>query len=351
LVSLIEKTDNELKTEIYKIFSDETGFTNFNEESVIKGIADSVFRISKFHYEIINKLHKNISLDDAEGFYLDLKGMDFGVLRKLSQKTIRNFKLKSYGSGKIKEGSWIVVDGTDLRFKVLSECNFEADTESLITVEAEFEGSLYNISGAFIIRFTKVFDGVDSLQFITDIIEPGIDIEKDNDYRQRIKDHQKSVTENNVPSKYDTIISKIKGIKDHKVIRSPRGGGSTDVVVSVVSGYNQDDVFQIIRNALEDREVICRDLLIREVTYRDLSLTIEYSGDFVENLVLERVFEYVNQFKIGQVLHVSGKFGLMDFMLDSNDLHFTFLRITPDSDVLVSEYECLKSGNINVLKV
>ncbi|MDR2742006.1 MAG: hypothetical protein LBB98_07595, partial [Treponema sp.] len=54
----------------------------------------------------------------------------------------------SYGEGSIPSGAWIVIEGTELRYKAAEKTAFQADADFRIPVAAESAGSDYTIDWA-----------------------------------------------------------------------------------------------------------------------------------------------------------------------------------------------------------
>lgn len=348
-LSFVNKTSDEVKEKIYGIFSEETGLTNFNNEGIVKGVADSVHKCTMLIYDEINTLFRNISLDDATGTYLDLWGILSDELRKSAVKTVRTFTVLTYGSGKLSEGNWIIIDGLGYRFKVLKTVEFEANTSFVVSCEAEFSGTLYNVTGNFNIRTPKVIDGIDTIAF-GEITTLGAEEEKDDPYRERIKAKWRSVTENNPKSKYAVITEGVNGVIDCKIIRAPRAAGSVDVVVLLADGVDENLKLVEINEKLENRGVMCRDLFIRTATKKTVDLEVVYTGDVESAVVREFIVNYINSHLIAEKLVIAGSKSGSLYLSLLNTFVFESLSITPNTDIPCESYYVLRAGNIDILK-
>lgn len=350
-MQLINKSNEEIKNEIYTIISEETGLTDFNQESIIKGIADTLVQLVSFTYSVINELYKNISLDEASGMYLDLEGFKCDTPRRLATKTKRYVDITTNSKGKIDKGTWITVTGTDLRYKVVKDYNFNKNQNLQIEVEAEFEGSKYNIDSSFEIRFTKIIDGIESLT-LSNIIEIGLDEESDDSLRTRIKQKWASLTEANIKARYVNEVLQIQGVEDCQIVRTPRGGGSIDIVVSIFDGFDIDNIIYEIEQRLENKEIICRDMLIREANKYLVDISITYSTDdnnITDQIVSQYIYSFINKLKIGQTLFITGSKGLYNYLTE--ELNFTKLIISPFSDIEITKYQIIEIGNLTIQRI
>jgi uncharacterized phage protein gp47/JayE len=112
-----------------------------------------------------------------------------GVARKQEGKTIGAFRYTSYGNGSIPAGIWVVVEGTDLMYKVTADTAFTADSTFLLPIIAEHPSSMYNIGSETPIILTRMVLGLDTSNVGENWIETtGQEAEADDPYRQRMKD-------------------------------------------------------------------------------------------------------------------------------------------------------------------
>jgi formylglycine-generating enzyme required for sulfatase activity len=133
-------------------------------ELLVKGSAACVLFVCK---TAINPIYANATLDRATSIFLSFWGLALGVVRKQNNKASGNFTGHAYGEGSIPEGVWIVVEGTELRYKVTEKISFPADSVFQIPVIAEFAGGDYNIGAEMPVRCTRVITGLDSITVVT----------------------------------------------------------------------------------------------------------------------------------------------------------------------------------------
>lgn len=162
--SWIGTDEKAIRDDIVSIAREKTGLTNFKSTGVLSGFLEALATVVFFIYKTaINPVYTNATLDGATGIFLSFWGLLLGVARKQDNRAAGSFTGRSYGGGSIPEGAWIVVEGTELRYKVAKKIAFAADTEFPISVIAEFAGSGYNIGQNMPVRITRVIPGLDTV--------------------------------------------------------------------------------------------------------------------------------------------------------------------------------------------
>jgi len=336
-MSWLYKTDEERKDEISNIAKEETGITNFNENGTMLGFINTIVKIINFLYSGLIELLVQTNYSTASGNFLDLWGMLIGVTRSSGRKTQIIFLGSSYASGKISAGTWFVVEGTVLRFKVLSDISFEENQINFqIPCESEFEGIKYNLTSSNLtIRSTKVVDGLDKIIIPQNnyIAIAGLDDEKDESLRQKIKAKWNSFSEQFPKSKYIYIAKSVLGVQDVKVIRTPRGAGTTDVVISTVVGENTNFIVNNVKNTIIDRGAICRDLLVWVASKKDVLITISFIGDCTSAEIQNKIDAMNNSFLIGEKFVIAKIYHAL-----YSSFSFQSLVISPSNDIEISDY-------------
>jgi uncharacterized phage protein gp47/JayE len=343
----IQKDEAAIRDHIIAIGKKETGLTNFKQTGVLRGFLETIARVVIFIYQTaINPIYKNASLDDAMGFFLSLWGLALGVVRKQNSKTEGNFTGIAYGDGKIPAGVWVVIDGTELRYKTKVEVSFQADTTFAIPVIAEFAGGVYNIGAGSEIRLTRIISGLDSLSVTeTWITSTGQDVEDDEAYRTRIKNRWQSQTLGDTSEVYRYYAESVNGVRSAHIIRTPRGPGTTDVIIASVDGIPGPELLDAVEQALYDHELMGFDVQVKAPSVISIMVSIEYRGDADEADVRLVVELYVHNLGIG------GRFALRDLYALYEPLNLTTAEIlSPDRDVETNETSVL-TAVIQVTKI
>jgi hypothetical protein len=85
--SWIEKTEDEIRDEVFSWGKEETGLTNLKSVGVFRGFLEVlVLTAVKAYTGYINPIYKQANLDSATGLWLSLWGLLVGVTRKKAVK-------------------------------------------------------------------------------------------------------------------------------------------------------------------------------------------------------------------------------------------------------------------------
>jgi len=332
--SWIDADDQDIRDDIVSIAKDKTGLTNFKTTGVLRGIVEVISACVCFVYKsAINPIYKNATLDGATGVFLSFWGLLLGVARKQDNKASGNFTGHAFGDGNIPEGAWIVVEGTDLRYKVTEKTPFRADVGFQIPVAAEFAGSDYNIGAQMNVRITRVIPGLDSISVGEEWLHKhGENTEEDEPFRERIKTRWRSQTMGDTKESYRYYAGSIPGVRDVRIIRTPRGPGSTDVIVTSVIGLPNDDLLQTVRDTLHAHELMAFDVQVKAPDATIVDIVIEYSGMAQESEIMHIAELYVYNLGIG------GRFKISDLYRLYDPLNLATIEIiSPERDVITAE--------------
>jgi uncharacterized phage protein gp47/JayE len=311
-----------------------TGLTNFKSTGILRGFLEVIAQAVFFIYRTaINPIYLNATLDKATGVFLDFWGLALGVVRKSDNKAAGNFTGHSYGEGNVPSGAWIIVDGTELRYKVTAKTAFSADSDFSIPVQAEFSGADYNIGSGMPLRCNRVVAGLDSVT-VADGWEGtlGENEEDDDTYRERVKNRWRSQTMGDTKETYKYYAEAVAGVREAQIIRTPRGAGSTDVIIASVTGLPTDELLADVSQALYDHELMGFDVQVKAPDVTNVAVVIEYSGDADEADVELIAENYVHDLNIG------GRFALKDLYALYDPLGLDTCEITsPSRDVQAGE--------------
>ncbi|MDR3356034.1 MAG: baseplate J/gp47 family protein [Spirochaetaceae bacterium] len=332
--SWIDKDDKTIRDDIISIAKTNTGLSNFKSTGVLRGFLEVIAAAVFFIYKTaINPVYSNATLDGATGVFLSFWGLALGVVRKSDNRAGGNFTGHSYGEGSIPEGAWIVVEGTGLRYKVTAKTAFTAESDFAIPVAAEFAGSDYNIGSGIPVRITRVIPGLDSVEAGEDwIVSPGENTEEDDSYRERVKNRWRSQTLGDTKETYKFYAEAVAGVRSAKIIRTPRGPGSTDVVIASVTGLPNEELIEAVETALYDHELMGFDVQVKAPDVTNISVAVEYSGEADEADVALVAEYYVHDLGIG------GRFTIKDLYALYEPLGLKTVEIiSPARDVQAGE--------------
>jgi uncharacterized phage protein gp47/JayE len=345
--SWINRSDREIRDDIAAIAKEETGLSNFKSTGVLRAFVEVIARVVIFIYQsAINQIYKNATLSGAAGIFLSFWGLLLGVVRKQESKTEGVFTGASYGDGQIAAGTWAVVPGTEIRFKVTGDVSFEGGSTFAIPVTAEHPGLSYNIGAGTPIRLTRVITGLDSVSTGEDwITSPGQDTEGDDSYRARIESRWKSQILGDTKEVYKFYAEAVDGVREARIVRTPRGPGSTDVVVAAVNGIPNTELLEAVEAALYDHELMAFDVQVKAPEAKAVAIEIEYSGEASSGDVSQVAEQYVNSLGIG------GRFAQKDLYDLYKPLKLSTIEIvSPDRDVQPLEREIIVISSITATK-
>lgn len=344
----IDKAEHEIRDDIVEIAKENTGLTNFKSTGVLRGFIEVIASVVFFIYKTaINPIYTNATVDKATGVFLSFWGLALGVVRKSDNKASGNFTGKSYGSGVVASGTWIVVEGTELRYKVTEKITFTADSTFAIPVQAEFAGSDYNIGAGFAVRATRVIRGLDGIEVKENWQKAlGENSESDDSYRERIKNRWRSQTLGDTKVTYKYYAEEVAGVREAKIIRTPRGAGSTDIVIVSVTGLPTAELIEKVKMNLYLHELMAFDVQVKAPLVTGVEIVIEYSGD-EEKADIELVAKkYVDSLGIG------GRFAVKDlYELYKPFAVKTLEIISPARDVQAPDANVIIASDITVRKI
>jgi uncharacterized phage protein gp47/JayE len=332
--SWIDKNERVIREDIIAIAKKETGLTNFKSTGVLRGFLEVIIKIIVFIYQTaINPIYRNASLDGATGIFLSLWGLMLGVARKQEEKTIGSFTCTAHGSGTVPAGAWVIVEGTELRYKVTVDTAFAADSTFMLPVIAEHPGSTYNVGAETPLRITRSVSGLDTISVGEEWIEiAGQEPEADEPYRQRIKDRWRSQSLGDTKEVYRYYAASVPGVAAVKIVRTPRGPGSTDVIIASVTGVPSAGLLTAVEYALYEHELMGFDVQVKAPMVKPITLTITYAGDTDTADIRLIAQQYVYGLSIG------GRFAIRDLYARYVTLSLNTLEIlSPVRDVQADE--------------
>ncbi|WP_027364027.1 baseplate J/gp47 family protein [Desulfotruncus alcoholivorax] len=358
--------------------------------STVSALRNSAFRITNFRpggvfYTLLEKCNQGVAdlyallksiapqmyLDTATEDWLDLKAAEYGVLRKLEQKTIGlvGFCRNADGPNVIIPPGTVVTTETDrygdrLKFTttsqaVLTEGSLRVDVE----VTAEFAGSIYNVGEGMI---NKLLTNVPGVDYVTNseswVTREGTDTESDDSLRQRAKDRWSQLSQGAGDDAYISWAQEIPGVVVVNVdSQHPRGQGTVDVIITGTAGIPSDDLVSTVQEYLDKKKSLIADLLVikPEPVQVDFEVILYLDPDYGDESEIQAEAESVIDimFNYGDIEHpdikkVSPEYGLLVDQVRFNLLSIDYVIkaniISPIDDIAVSKRQLLVKGAVNV---
>jgi len=342
----INRTEDEIRDFIVAIAKEETNLTSFKEGGVLRGLIETYTKATySLYQDVINFYGGQYTYLQASGTMLNLRGQELGVSRRNARKTLGVIQAIATKAGSIAKGTWFLTN-SGLRFKSTREVAFSAGSND-VAVEAEFAGALYNILSGSSLRSTTVLDGIGNFATRADwITQGGRDEESDTDYRQRIAAKWDGLGMDNRVGKYETIALGIEGVDDVKVIRTPRGSGSLDVVIAGYAETPSESVRDAVTAALSDFYLLTRDIMVKSAIEQEQEFVLSFSGKAMVASVENTLRFWLQRRKIGEDITMHALYREALSSLDFDHLEFQ----SPRRDILIEDSSKLKPTAIRVSK-
>lgn len=236
--------------------------TNFHSGGVFYTMLMIVLRIKIEVIELLRGVLNNMFVSHASGAWLDLKMADYSKKRKKAQKTqglVTVNRLDPDGEAvKIPKGhvfkSILDINGDELRFFATRAATLQRGAASVdVPVEAETEGSRYNVPQGQITRSLTYLGDVSISNGADWITQEGSDTEDDESARTRTLRSWSELAQRAIEDSFINAAESVSGVLfaqadcDH-----PRGQGTVDIIVTGTAGEATDNLLAAVRMAVEE---------------------------------------------------------------------------------------------------
>jgi len=276
--------------------------TNFHSGGIFYTLLMIILRIEREFKIFLRAFLNNAFVTHASGAWLDLKAADYSKKRKRAQKA-RGFVTVSRmnpeeDAVKIEKGHVFKtqkdINGEELRFFVIEAKVLQKGAQAVdVLVEAEMEGSRYNVPEGQITRSLTFLNGVDAITNGADwITREGSDTEDDDGLKTR---SLRSWSELAARPIEDTFINAAEGVAGVLFAQAdcqhPRGQGTIDVIVTGTAGEATEGLLAEVRKAVDKIAGPYDDILVRSsVTVpQDIEVTVTISDISSDEEVKEKV--------------------------------------------------------------
>lgn len=255
-------TLDELKEQKVEELKDE-GFviSNFHSGGVFYTMLMIVLRIKVEVIELLRVVLNNMFVSHAGGAWLDLKMADYSKKRKKAQKTqgfvtVRRADMTGEAV-KIPKGhvfkSILDINGEELRFFVLEAATLQKGASSVdVLVEAETEGSRYNVPAGQIVRTLTYLGDVTFSNAEDWIVREGSDTEDDESARARTLRSWSELAQRATEDTFIDAAESVPGVLFAQAdCNHPRGQGTVDVIVTGTAGEATEGLLAAVREAVD----------------------------------------------------------------------------------------------------
>ena len=277
----------ELKDEKIAELKDE-GFviTNFHSGGVFYTVLLIVLRIKIELIQLARTMLNNMFVSHASGVWLDLKMADYSKKRKKAQKTqgiITVSRLDAEGEAvKIPKGQVFKtvkdINGDELRFFSSSAMILQKGAASVdVSVEAEMEGSRYNVPAGQITRSLTYLGNIEITNQADWITQEGSDTEDDESARTRTLRSWAELAQRATEDSFINAAESVPGVLFVQAdCNHPRGQGTVDVIVTGTAGEATEGLLLAVKAEVEKIAGPYDDILVKSsVTVpQDITLAV-----------------------------------------------------------------------------
>ena len=358
LETLKEEKIAELKEEGFAI-------TNFHSGGVFYTLLLIVLRIKIEFTELLRAILNNMTLTHSTGAWLDIKAADYGKKRKKAQKAqglVTLSRTNDQGEAvKIEKGHIFKtqkdINGEELRFFAIEAAVLQKGSRSVdVLVEAEKEGSRYNVPEGQITRSLTFLNGIDGISNGEDwIVREGSDTEDDEGLRTRALRSWSELAARSIEDTFINAAEAVQGVLfaqadcDH-----PRGQGTVDVIVTGTAGEATEGLLKEVRAAVDKIAGPYDNILVKSsqnieqdiavtVTIGDAALTDEEVERRVEAILTEllavRKGRKLNELNLSDINHA-----IREGLSSATNVKIT----TPGDDVLLTKDKVITLGAVTV---
>lgn len=255
LEELKDETIAELKSEGFVV-------TNFHSGGVFYTLLMIVLRIRIEIRQLARSVLNSMIVTHTSGVWLDLKAADYSKKRKAAQKTrglVTLSRTDAQGEAvKIEKGhvfkTALDINGEELRFFAIEEAVLQKGAWAVdVLVEAEKDGTRYNVPEGQITRSLTFLNGVDTISNGPDwITQEGSDVEDDESLKTRVLRSWSELAARPIEDTFVNAAESVAGVLfaqadcDH-----PRGQGTVDVIVTGTAGEATEGLLEAVRGAVD----------------------------------------------------------------------------------------------------
>lgn len=284
-------TLDELKEQKVEELKDE-GFviSNFHSGGVFYTMLMIVLRIKVEVIELLRVVLNNMFVSHAGGAWLDLKMADYSKKRKKAQKTqgfitVRRTDMTGEAV-KIPKGhvfkSILDINGEELRFFVLEAATLQKGASSVdVLVEAETEGSRYNVPAGQIVR---------TLTYLGDVTFSNA--EDDESARARTLRSWSELAQRATEDTFIDAAESVPGVLFAQAdCNHPRGQGTVDVIVTGTAGEATEGLLAAVREAVDKIAGPYDNILVKSsvTVSQNISVTVTTDTADTDEAVENRV--------------------------------------------------------------
>jgi len=324
------KSYTEVRDELIMGVVDNTNITNLNPGSVIRTILETIAKAMSDLYQLIHTVTRAGFIQTAEGKWLDLKVRELGLIRKQGQKATGyiTFYRNTPKDENITIPAGTIVktvkdsSGQEYRFKTIEEIILPAgETEVFTLIEAENQGSNYNVGKETIVKISTHISGIDGV--INKSVNlgagsrswqvmVGADIETDEDLRSRAIYRWDELGVGGTADAYRSWALSVVGVKSVQILDDfPFGPGTVGLVIAAENGIPTPELLQQVHDIVKTRKPLTASVHVLSPNVKSVDIEISlqrfssFELDDVETRVSQKLLNMNTKLLIGEHLILS----------------------------------------------
>ncbi|MBU5312212.1 baseplate J/gp47 family protein [Tissierella carlieri] len=337
--------------------------TNFSSGGVFYTLLMILLQIRIELVKLMRVIVNNIFVSHAQGVWMELKAADFSKKRKQPTKAKGYVTIKRDISGeavKIAKGDVFKteqdINGEELRFLVLEESILQKDSLSQnVLVEAEKEGSKYNVSQGQIKKSLTHIEGIDRIANEADwLIKEGSDLEDIESLRERTLNSWAELSTYPIRDKYKNVCESVEGVLFVRVDdMHPRGQGTVDIIVTSTAGAATEGLLANVEAKANTIKGPYDNLLIKssETAQQDIQLVLYIAEDASDEGVKERAEAIIIdllKIKKGRELNKLYKDDIVFSLKKDIQVYKKANIISPEDDIILSNDKVIVLGSLDI---
>lgn len=347
----------------------ERGFviTNFNSGGIFHTLLMIILQVRLELTKLLRSMLNNLYLRHADEEWLGLLAADFSKSRKAAEKTCGVITLYHKTDNKssvvIPLGTVFKTDkdinGKELRFFSTDKVVVQKGAALIdVPVEAELEGSKYNIPPGQVTRCMQHLEGIEKISNEKGwITKEGSDIEEWESLRERTLGAWNLLATMPTAAKYKNICESVEGVLHASVHQlHPRGQGTVDIIVTGTAGAATPELLEKVQAAADSIKAPDDDVLVKSavMVVQDIALQVMLpklaSDDGIEDRVISIVTNY---FRVSRDRNLNEciQYDLLYAIKNSVPLIKNVKILTPEDDVILDKDKVITCGTITVTMV
>lgn len=280
-LTLIDAPEAEVQAAVIQIGEQQTGLRNRSPVGVLRGIWETIALIVRRLYSAhISPMYVQADRARATGVWLEMHGRYLAVPPQAATPAKGILTARAAAETQVPAGASVQRDGRDV-LQVDADTTLPADTDTGLPVTATTAGAAANLRPGTALSIPAL-PGVTVTAGVNWLHTPGADRETDDRYRRRIDDRWRSPGWGQPPARFRFVAEGVAGIRQAWIVRTPRGFGSMDVIVTSThpDGLPTPEQITAVRSALDDYRMICRDIRVRGAVPVPVAVDVVYAGPY-----------------------------------------------------------------------